>query len=283
MTVCIGAICERGDAVVVAADRQLTVMGLSLEFEHQASKIEDLGSTCVLMASGNSTVAFEVTQVMRRSAAAAPGTPFDAAAEALRKTYEDARMARAEQTILRPRGLDWTKWPPSQSMSAPVAQILFQEISQFNLQTSFILAGVDSAGAHLAQVHYEGPSTPGTLDRFDKIGYATIGSGMPHANVFLSLTGQNRDASLRDTLYNVHGAKVTSEVAPGVGEATDMAIISRTGVRHLSADSIAGLRRIFGRVGATQLDARAARVLDAIVKEYLPEHMEVIVDGGSSS
>ena len=41
----------------------------------------------------------------------------------------------------------------------------------------------------------------------------------------MSLAQHTKEASLADTLYNVYEAKRASEVAPGVGKKTDLALI----------------------------------------------------------
>jgi hypothetical protein len=109
----------------------------------------------------------------------------------------------------------------------------------FTLNTEFLLAGLDGSGAHISWVHYHGMQGVGWLESFDKLGYSAIGSGGPHANILLSLNGQHRDLPVAQTLFNAYAAKVSAEVAPGVGAATDIAVISGKGdVAFLSEDSI---------------------------------------------
>ena len=101
---------------------------------------------------------------------------------------------------------------------------VYQQITmmqnQFNLGVDFIIAGIDKSGAHICQV-----MNPGTLAPLHKLGYATIGSGAMHALIRLSLWGQTTHRNILETLADVFTAKKLSEVAPGVGNATDIAII----------------------------------------------------------
>jgi len=46
----------------------------------------------------------------------------------------------------------------------------------------------------------------------------------------LSLAGQSRHCGLIETLADVYVAKRVSEVAPGVGKATDMTVIDEKGI-----------------------------------------------------
>jgi hypothetical protein len=106
---------------------------------------------------------------------------------------------------------------------------------QFNLGVDLIVAGMDLTGAHISAV-----INPGTSVSLDKLGYGAVGSGGIHATISLSLNGQTSRKGLTETLYGVYAAKKSSEVAPGVGQETDIAIIEvgkifRCGVSILNA------------------------------------------------
>ena len=66
MTVVMPAICDSGKALVVAADRMFTNPGLSVEFETEEKKIEQLAAKCVALSSGNSVYATEILEAVRR-------------------------------------------------------------------------------------------------------------------------------------------------------------------------------------------------------------------------
>ena len=102
MTICIAALCEGGKMCVVGADREITAPGLSLEFEHQESKIDRLADSCVVMSAGDALLS---TEVIGRMAALAGTPPVRERAELLRDTYMAVHLERVEHTILRPRSL----------------------------------------------------------------------------------------------------------------------------------------------------------------------------------
>jgi 20S proteasome alpha/beta subunit len=91
---------------------------------------------------------------------------------------------------------------------------------QFNLNVEIIIAGIDKSKAHVSIIIH-----PGTIIPLDKLGYGAIGTGGIHAIMHLSLMGQTYQKELLETLCNVYFAKKASEVAPGVGQITDMAVI----------------------------------------------------------
>ena len=99
-------------------------------------------------------------------------------------------------------------------------QTLASRMEQHDLTVSLLVAGIDQSGAHLFQV-----TNPGICQTMDKLGYATIGSGYSHALIWMSLARQTRQTDLATTLADVYSAKRVSEVAPGVGKETDIAII----------------------------------------------------------
>jgi hypothetical protein len=86
---------------------------------------------------------------------------------------------------------------------------------------------------------------PGTAIWLDKLGYAATGSGAIHATMRLSLGAQTRQASLAETLYRVYEAKRASEVAPGVGQATDVAVIEQGKVSHCDINLLGKLKEAF--------------------------------------
>ena len=110
MTVCIAALYDHGQGVVLASDRMVTArIPIGYEFEHEpATKIVPLveGSSVVLL-SGDVLRGHEVVG-MARTALAQQRGPVTAAeaAEVVRSYYQEIRRACIIQTELEPRGLD---------------------------------------------------------------------------------------------------------------------------------------------------------------------------------
>lgn len=228
MTVCIAAICDSGKAIVVCADRMFTNPGLSVEFETDEQKIEVLAERCVALPAGNSVFASEILDRVRRRLGGNPTPAFDQVAAFVREEYEAVRASKYYDMQVFPMlGVDFAK---HRNVGMPLPVYLekqpgvFQQImmmaQQFNLGTEFLIAGVDDGGAHLSHI-----GNPGVISQLQKLGHAAIGSGGIHALTRLSLVAQHRARSLSETLADVYSAKRAAEVAPGVGDATDMAVI----------------------------------------------------------
>jgi 20S proteasome alpha/beta subunit len=229
MTICIAAICEAGKSIVVVADRMFTNPFLSVEFETEERKIEELPPKCVALTAGNSPVATEILDVVRLGLQAGHQFSVPQVAELVRKVYADIRARKVEETLITPNlAADYARQraggvtlPAYLQPQPQVYQMIFAQVGQQNLGVDLLVAGIDPTGAHLFQV-----ANPGVLYTMEKLGYAAIGSGGIHAATRLSLAGQTRRRDLFTTLADVYTAKRASEVAPGVGKATDIAVIN---------------------------------------------------------
>jgi hypothetical protein len=253
MTVCIAALCEEGKACVVAADREITVgLPLNLHFDHGERKIDPVAKNVAVLSSGNALVCAELSNRLRKELGASLGEARDLqkAGETLRNLYIQTHVERAASVILAPRGitLDEFKLFGAQRLPPDIFQQIDQLFFNFTLNTEFIVAGVDGSGGHIGWVHYHGMAGAGWLEWFDRIGYQAIGSGSSHAGVLLALLNQHSRLNRAETVFNVYRAKRSAEVAPGVGPATDMALVTADGVDFLGNDIVDELKILAGQV-----------------------------------
>jgi 20S proteasome alpha/beta subunit len=249
MTVCIAAVCENGAKVVVAADRMFTAPApVNVEFETPEKKIEGLSPACAALSSGNSAYAKEIVQLAVSTLGGKQNPAVADVAEIMKYAYLNIRMAKVKETIVLPLlGPDYMKFE-QQGISLPqylAAQAgLYQQLviqqNSFNLGVDFILAGIDPSGGRIAYIGH-----PGTVAWLDKLGYGAIGSGAIHAVMRLSLSAQTSQSTLSDTLYRVFDAKRASEVAPGVGNETDIAIVDQGKIEHCSIATLESLETLF--------------------------------------
>ena len=82
------------------------------------------------------------------------------------------------------------------------------------------------------------------------------------SSIHLSLVGQFSGTNLTESIFNVYSAKKISELAPGVGKATDLAIITAEGVRFFDNAIIDILDEIRGDVKKIKPDLSK---LDAVI------------------
>ena len=141
--------------------------------------------------------------------------------------------------ILGPRGLNFDEFYRGGLISQfprDLSVIIDGEVTACNLGASFLVAGVDGTGAHIFCVDH-----PGTVTCFDRVGYHAIGIGDRHAVLKLVALGQHHSKSIKETIFNVYCAKRVSELAPGVGRATSMKVVSTEGTESLSEDVLKAL------------------------------------------
>ena len=103
MTVCIAAVCDLGKAIVVAADRMFTNPGLSLEFETDEKKTDEMGASCVALSAGNSVFATEILDHARQELAGNRTPEFSKLLATIKKEYIAVRAEKSEGQIVMSR------------------------------------------------------------------------------------------------------------------------------------------------------------------------------------
>jgi hypothetical protein len=266
MTVCIAATCENDKNIIVAADRMFTVgPPLNVEFEPPLTKIETMGSACVAMGAGNGLYVSEIFRRARADYHNVDTVPVSQIASSLNNVYSQFRDEKLEEQIIRPMvGPDFMAFrarggtlPAYLQVQPGIYQQLVVQSSQFNLGVDIVLAGIDDGGTHL---YYLGH--PGGLISFGKIGYNVVGSGATHVAIKFALELQHPRCSLADTLLNVYSAKKAAEVAPGVGQQTEMKVISSDGVWPAPStliETVEKVRRDGNNRSKPDVDAIAAK------------------------
>ncbi len=273
MTVCIAATCDKDKIIIVGADRMFTVgPPLNVEFEPPLTKIETMGLSCVAMGAGNGLYVSEIFRRARSEYHNVETAPVDQIANTLSTVYSQYRDQKIEEQIIRPMvGPDFVAFrarggtlPAYLQVQPGIYQQLVVQSSQFNLGVEVILAGIDTGGTHL---YYLGH--PGGLISFNKIGYNAVGSGAAHVAIKFALELQNPSCSLAETLLNVYSAKKAAEVAPGVGQQTEIKVVSSDGVWSAPEALIETLERV-----RSEGNNRSKPDVDAIKTKYGELHKD---------
>jgi hypothetical protein len=246
MTVCIAASCEDGKHIVVAADQMFTVgPPLNVEFEPPISKIEAMGQTCVAMGAGNGLYVSDIFKEAKEAFKNTAGADVAQIANFVKEAYSRLRDLRIEEQLVKPLlGPDFTAFRarngtlPQYLQAQPgIYQQLVVQSNQFTLGVELIVAGIDNTGSH---VYYVGH--PGSMICFDKIGYNAVGSGASHVAIKFALDCLHPKTKLEDVLLAVYSAKRAAEVAPGVGQETEIKVISSKDVWALPDSFISVLK-----------------------------------------
>lgn len=270
MTICIAAICESGKQIVLAADRMFTAPApLNIEFQTEEGKIEQISPTCVALTSGNSAFATEVLDVTRRELGGSQEPLIGEVANIVKEAYIHTRSQKIYETIITTTlGQDYADYigrggTTLATYLQPQQQVYQQLIAmsqQFNMGLEIIVTGLDRDGTFIARVTH-----PGTLARLDKLGYDAVGSGGIHALTKLQLGAQTFRRGLIETLVAVYEAKKAAEVAPGVGDNTDMAVVDIKELRTCSAAVIEALGECLSEINRTS-KPDLSKVMEAYAK-----------------
>jgi hypothetical protein len=217
----VAAICAEG-IIFGASDRMLTAG--DVEFEPESQKIYSITNSIALMIAGESSLQMEIYselyayagQKIRESPT--EWLPIRDVANEYFRIYQRIKSDQAQARILSPLGLTRDTFVQRQSQLAPsVATELTREILNFDMPViQAIITGIDNLGAHIYVV------TNSEVLCQDAIGFASIGVGFWHANSQFMFAGHHRSSPLPETLLLTYAAKKRAEVAPGVGEGTDM-------------------------------------------------------------
>jgi hypothetical protein len=275
VTVCVAVLCNERDAPVIfgASDRMLTAG--SIEFEPPQTKYVWLTRSIVMMIAGD--VAFEAevirevrTEVQAR-VASEPANWWLVAdvANLYARRFLEARRRLAEAVLLGPVGLDMDGFISRQAEMQPdFIRMLATELLNMQVpDAECLIVGVDPTGAHI----YRGVFGRTTCE--DVVGFAAIGGGAGHAESHLMLQGHIRGTPLAEGMLSAYFAKRRGEIAPGVGEATDMFMIGpQLGQSWVIGEAeLVELKKIHSRErrAARAADKRARREVNAFVQKLL--------------
>jgi len=260
VTVCIAAICD-GNTIFGAADRMVTTE--DVEFEPPMPKIIPLTTSIRIMTAGDSALQSEILQDVSYEVFARIDKDPDNwwkikdVAELYVKFYNSAKLSRAETAILAPIGLNRETFiVHQQQMSKELVTSLAKEMLHFELSyVSTIVTGIDMTGAHIYMVRQ------GEISCLDTVGFASIGSGSRHAESQFMLARHTPSSPFADTFLLVYSAKKRAEVAPGVGEDTDVFMIGGLGyATQIKEEIVKGLEKIYQEIAnkerKIQKDAR---------------------------
>jgi hypothetical protein len=226
MTVCVAALCEQSRAIILAADREVGLPFVKGQLEGQKVRTIFL-KWAVLIAGNDVAPAYDVISYAWDNFAAAKdaaGIYIETAIKCVTEAFQKRRAERAEALYLSPRGwtLDEFKQFGQQRMPLSLYLQLDAQMAACRLEITLLVAGFDDVGqGHIFTVY-----DPGVAVRQDAVGFQAIGSGGVNATGMLFYRRAAASMKLSKAVYCVYEAKTSGERAPGVGEETDMWIMT---------------------------------------------------------
>jgi len=244
------------------------VTSSDIEFEQPQPKIFHLAKHTLALISGDISFQTEVVSETQREVAATGITLVTETTKAFAQIYARRCRESVEAGVLAPINLTSESFLRQQQALHP--QLV--ELITRQLQTGMserddatVVLGVDGLGPHLAMVY-----GPGQYACMDTIAFVATGAGARHAESQFMFSRYTRAWSFPRALYLVYVAKRRAEVAPGVGRATDLAVITTDppGVLHLpdGHDFLKLLKSIYDEETRLVFEARS-KAIDALDRE----------------
>ena len=119
------------------------------------------------------------------------------------------------------------------------------------LDVEGIVCGVDAQWPHIYVI-----TDPGIVNCEDSVGFAAVGIGANHADSQFMLAGYHFNETFPRSMFLTYAAKRKAEVAPGVGEATDLFSASLNGVSFARQEVITKLEEIYQANVVVEVSAR---------------------------
>lgn len=289
MTICVAAIGENG-LVIAAADRMKT--GGDIEFEPRktpnigvvwgsGAKIFPLTVSIVALTAGDSSLQVEILQhVFYEVHARIKAEPdnwwrVEEVANLYISHYDRIKRQRASSAILGPLGLDSATFLKQQAiMSSDLVASIARDLQNFDMPAvQTIFTGVDHNGSHIFVSTNCNAENVCQLSCSDNAGFAAIGSGSRHALSQFMLAGYHRQSPTSETMFQTYLAKKRAEIAPGVGQATDMVAVGPgLGVStYVEDDVVENLEAIYQKYSKAEVALRkkASDSAEAFQKKLL--------------
>jgi hypothetical protein len=202
----------------------LTDDGLGIEYESHRQKSANIGKTQMALVAGDMTFHSDVLQLTLPKMLEETRTTLE-----LARMYGDGvaqvRRSRAEKRILQPLNLTFDSFLATQTQMSPkLVDDLSYHLQQYQVEAEAIIAGCDGKHAYLYQV-----DSFGNVTNHEDIGFLSIGSGGIHSSAYFMQEPHGIHVTFPHALMSTFLAKRRAEVAPGVGQATDMYIINGEG------------------------------------------------------
>jgi hypothetical protein len=242
MTICIAAK-AKGDYIVVASDRMVTLSLPSTEFEQGSSKTLELTNTCLVATAGSALRYTPIYTNVRNQIQLTNMKDISQIAETNRQLYMQMRNGKMEQSILAAYGLSLQNfYQINQTLSPQILAQVAQAMSLFDYELTILIAGTDDFGSHIYRI-----DNPARMEIFDSLGHCSVGSGELHSISTFIANDYTVDLDVNHVTALTYQAKRLSEKAQGVGEKSDIYVISKEGYRQLSSDMINKLDLIYNK------------------------------------
>ena len=219
LTVCISAICESENAVILASDSMIS-MGGYMKGDALARKLDPFFYHWFsqFAAEDISAITPIYERVEKNINRKASEITLEDVSKMARDSYKGQRQTQIEDDILSSYGTNWEEFKINgrNLFNDRDYELITEKIRSYDLNVEMLIAGFDGKNnPHIFTV-----GNPGKASYYDKLGFWSIGSGQHQALASLFGCCYRRYASLETCISQVLCAKFAAESAEGVGEST---------------------------------------------------------------
>jgi 20S proteasome alpha/beta subunit len=209
-----------GYAGVFASDRMITAG--DVKYEPNQMKIAEMTPQCVVLVAGDYSVHSQAVRDTQKTVRNSRDKSPENIARLYGKAIQSIKQRQAEDLYLTPLGMNSDTFIAQQKDMADsfIERITHQLQSYEGESVEAIVIGSDAENVHLYTV-----DSRGIAHCLDDVGFAAIGIGAWHAKSRLMQMGYTNQLTLAPALAAAFAAKRAGDLAPGVGEFTDMHII----------------------------------------------------------
>jgi hypothetical protein len=231
-----------GLAIIAASDRKLTDTGLGIGY--QGSKWKGAAFPAIkqlALISGDIVIHSAVLRELEKKIKGLTPATLETA-HMVGELIRNYKMTEAARLYLAPLGLDQQSFLAQQRTMEPrLVSDLAKELIHYKVDAEALVLGCDGdKEASLYRVDNNGLVTCHT-----DIGFVSIGSGGIHSSAYFMTIPHSAATTYFHALYHTFVAKKKAEVDPFVDSATDMFLITRSGVEKIVPATIAELEIIY--------------------------------------
>ena len=228
MTVCVATVCNGGTALVLAADKMVSLGYVEAELDN--TKMQSIHPQWFMMMAGNDIAPlFEIADLSRAELSPIEEISLEQIMAVVQRNYELTRIRRAEAFHLKPIGWIIERFTREGAAALPNFLELQSKLQDYELSIQMLVAGFDRKLGPPAKIFTIDSSDKGIPRRHDIPGFAAIGSGAIAAEYMMHFKDVSPKLPVRAAVYYTLEAKYFGEFATGVGPRTDLVVLQFDG------------------------------------------------------
>jgi 20S proteasome alpha/beta subunit len=273
MTVCVavlfrwnyapkGEAARFGIAGIVASDRMITAG--DVKYEPHQMKMAEMTPQCLVLVAGDYAIHSQAVRDTKRLVLTARDKSPENIARLYGKSIQSIKQRQAEDIYLTPLGMNSDTFIAQQKdMSDGFIDRITSQLQSYEGEpVEALVVGSDAENVHIYTV-----DSRGIAHCMDDVGFAAIGIGAWHAKSRLMQMGYTNQQMLAAALASIFSAKRASDLAPGVGETTDLHLVMKDSYFSLWKNVNDKVHTLYKRIAddVTKLALDAIRELDQYI------------------